>query len=345
MPYGLSNGLLNLYEQDPQNSQSWVAVDVRQLLKVVPKKEDCLSLSSPVKRTQHWRDAFTVYECHIIPDEQLLTVLKPGGKYRIQLASSDLGVQRWCYGDSQQLAKDDARPDQRLINSKPSAGHATFKVVESLLWPPDVETHLHLGTSSASPDVGGISGDSESTSPAIHVSVLNAGQEIMTIQTNGHQKFLVPWSPFQPESDADDSARVIHASPGTAPISGLKITDSMTGEALRGGDWRGSVPLMVPHADRRPKAEDLLTLKPGASITRTINIEELMNGIGDGKYQVQIRATGCRWWHGDVVKEIDESNKLPSHLCHALTPPLMLASQDKVTWTVKTQEGQVLPCR
>ena len=80
------------FPTDPQDAKQWVEVDLGWLNKVAAKEVECLSLSSPVNRTEHWRDAFTVYQYHIDVNGDLASILKPGKKYVIRLASGDLGV-------------------------------------------------------------------------------------------------------------------------------------------------------------------------------------------------------------------------------------------------------------
>ena len=110
VPYVLAHGLLTLHEQDPQDAKQWVEVDLSRLNKVAAKEEECLSLSSPVNRTEHWRDAFTVHQSRIDVDGELASILEPGKKYVIKLASGDLNVKYWAYSDPERFVDIDGKP-------------------------------------------------------------------------------------------------------------------------------------------------------------------------------------------------------------------------------------------
>ena len=342
--YALAHGLLTLHEQDPQDPQQWVEVGLGRLNNVAAKEAECLSLPSPVNRTEHWRDAFTVYQCHVDVDGDLASILEPGKTYVIRLASGDLGVKRWVYSDRKQFVDNDGKPSHgsesvKLVNSKPTAGNATFKVVKSLPCPPRIETRMRLCASSTSSD-SALANAQVSSSTALEVSVINTGSESVTVQTRGHQRFLIPWGPFQPEPDADDDRmRIIDATPHKPPTSSLQVVDSATGEVVRGNERRGTGPLMDSNADRRPKVEDVVTLKPGAPVIRKIDIGPLVDGLVDGQYKVRMLSRGCRWWHGEVGKEEGEEGRVPAHLCRTITSPLMLESQDEVE--LRIRDGMV----
>jgi len=264
VPYALAHGLLTLYQQDPEDpedTKQWVEVDLSRLSKVAANEAECLALPSPVNRTEHWRDAFTVYQCHVDVNGELASILEPGKKYIIRLASEDLGVKRWAYSDRKQFINNDGKPSHdseavKLVNSKPTAGNATFTVVKSLSWPPRMETRMRLCASSPSSD-STLANTKFSSSTALEVSVINTGSDSVTVQTRGHQRFLIPWGPFQPKPDADDHRmRIIHATPHKPPTSSLQVVNSATGEVVRGNERRGTGPLTDSNADQRPKVDD-----------------------------------------------------------------------------------------
>jgi len=347
VPYALAHGLLTLYQQDPEDpedTKQWVEVDLSRLSKVAANEAECLALPSPVNRTEHWRDAFTVYQCHVDVNGELASILEPGKKYIIRLASEDLGVKRWAYSDRKQFINNDGKPSHdseavKLVNSKPTAGNATFTVVKSLSWPPRMETRMRLCASSPSSD-STLANTKFSSSTALEVSVINTGSDSVTVQTRGHQRFLIPWGPFQPEPDADDHRmRIIHATPHKPPTSSLQVVNSATGEVVRGNERRGTGPLTDSNADQRPKVDDVVTLKPGAPVIRKIDIGALVDGLVDGQYKIQMQSRGCRWWHGEVGKEEGEGGRVPAHLGGIIVPPLMLESQDEVE--LRMRDGKV----
>jgi hypothetical protein len=342
VPYALAHGLLHLREQDSEAKQ-WVEVDLSRLKNVATKEAECLSLPSPVNRTKHWRDAFTVYQCHVDVNGELASILEPGKKYIMTLASEDLGVKRWTYGERKQFVDNDGKAGHgseavKLINSKPTAGNATFTVVKSLPWPPRIETRMRLCASSPSSD-SALANTKLSSSTALEVSVINTGSDSVTVQTRGHQRFLIPWGPFQPEPNADDDRmRIIDARPHKPPTSSLQVVDSTTGEVVRGNSQRGTGPLTDSNADRRPKAEDVMTLKPGALVIRKIDIGALVDGLVEGQYKIRMQPRGCRWWHGGVGKEEGEDGRVPAHLCGIITSPLMLETQDEIELRISDEK-------
>lgn len=349
VPYALAHGLLTLHQQDPEDpedTKQWVEVDLSRLSKVAAKEAECLALPSPVNRTEHWRDAFTVYRCHVDVNGELASILKPGKKYIIRLASEDLGVKRWAYSDRTQFDDDDGKPSHdseaavKLVNSKATAGNATFTVVKSLSWPPRLETKMRLCASAPCASDSTLANTKLSSSTALEVSVVNTGSDAVTVQTRGHQRFLIPWGPFQPEPDADDDRmRIIHATPHKPPTSSLLVVDSATGEVVRGNERRGTGPLTDSNADQRPKVDDVVTLKPGAPVIRKIDIGALVDGLVDGQYKIQMQSRGCRWWHGEAGKEEGEDGRVPEDLCGISIPPLMLESQDEVE--LRIRDGKV----
>ena len=101
------------------------------------------------------------------------------------------------------------------------------------------------------------------SSTALEVSVINTGSDFVTVQTRGHQRSLIPWGLFQPEPDADgDHIRIIDATPHKPPTSSLQVVNSATREVVRGNERRSTCRLISYSADRRPKAEDVVALKP-----------------------------------------------------------------------------------
>lgn len=347
VPYALAHGLLTLHEHDPEDVKQWVEVDLDPLNKAAAKEGECLSLQSPVNRTEHWRDAFTVYQCHVDVNGELASILEPGKKYIIRLASEDLGVKRCTYSDRKQFVGNDGKPSHdseavKLVNSKPTAGNAKFTAVKSLCWPPRLETRMRLYASSPSSDSAPANAKLSSTT-ALEASVVNTGSDSVTVQTRGHQRFLIPWDPFQPESDADDDRmRIIDATPHKPPISSLQVVDSVTGEVVRANEERGTGPLTDSNADRWPKAGDVVTLKPGVPVIRKIDTGALVDGLVDGQYKIRMKSRGCRWWHGEVGKEDSEDGIVPAHSCCRFTPfipPLIVESQDEVE--LRIRDGKI----
>lgn len=348
VPYALTHGLLTLHEQDFENAKQRVEVNLDRLNEIAAKETDYLSLPSPVNRTKHWRDSFMIHQCRIEANSELASMLKPGNKYIIKLASENLGVKRWAYDDRQQFVDNDKMSDfaaVKLINSKPTAGNATFTVVKNLSWPPKIETRVRFcafstpadSTDSAGSAANATLSTSTGTGAALKISVSNTGSDPVTVQTRGHQRFLIPWGPFQPEPDiSDDRLRIIDSAPHKPPTSSLQVISS-AGEVIRGDEQRGTCQLTDSKADKRPKAADVVTLKPGAPIIRRIDINPLIHGLADGQYKIQMQPRGCRWWHGEVETEAD--GRMSARLCDIISPPLMLDSPDEVE--IRIRDGKM----
>lgn len=83
----------------------------------------------------------------------------------------------------------------------------------------------------------------------------------------------------------------------------------------------------------------MLTLVPGAPVIRKLAIGALVHGLGDGQYKIRMQSRGCRWWHGEVGKEVGEDGRVPAHLSESLIAPLMLASQDELD--LRIRDGKV----
>jgi hypothetical protein len=273
----------------------------------------------------------------------LASVLKPEKTYRIRLASKDLGVKKWEYEDQNPVAdtKEDSNDDSemaKLVSTRSSGiGNATFRVVNSLSWPPKVETKMRLCRSSLPSSGASIVTNLASTH--LEVSVVNTGFETITVQTRGHQNFIVPWGPFQPEPNAlDDRPRIIDTSPDQAPISSLQIIKAVTKEVVRDSKQLGVCSLRNSKADTRPKMEGLITLTPGIPVIRVVDIGGKLKRLEDGQYMIRMHPIGCRWWRGEIEREEGEDGKLPARLHKGLFVPLMLESEDEVEVRVKDEK-------
>ncbi|KAL8668889.1 MAG: hypothetical protein Q9168_006498 [Polycauliona sp. 1 TL-2023] len=340
VPYALAHGLLtiNRLEDNAKDDEHPTNLDLSRLTKTLATEPRYLSLPSPVNRVEHWRDSFTVYRCPIGVDGELASILEPGRKYRIKLASSDLGIRRWAYSDQQQLASDDETPNHGveaviLVSSKPSAGNATFTVVKSLPWPPRIETTMRLCKSASNHDLDTTETESNT---ALEVSVTNTGPDSVTVQTRGHQRFLVPWGPFQPEPDAnDDRVRILDSQPH---ISDLQVIDAASEGVIRKKEKDGVCSLKGSQTDRRPKVEHVVVLKPRVPLVKRFDVKDILNGLADGQYKIRLQPRGCRWWHGEIGEEECEDGRIPEKSGDVTIPPLMLESRDTVELRVKDQQ-------
>lgn len=344
VPYALANGLLTIQEQDPKADRDYIKVDLSRLTNAAAEEAESISLPSPVGRTGPKLDAFTIYQYQVKVDSKLASILEPEKKYSIRLASEDLGVKRWIYSHRKQLVDDDGYPINnseaaKLVNSKRTGGKASFAVVNSLPWPPRLETRMRFCAPSPSSD-SNVATTKLSGGTFLEVSLTNTSSDSITVQTRGHQHFLVPWGPFQPEPGAiDDRTRIIDAAPHKPPTSSLQVVDSATGEVVRGNERRGTGPLTDSKADRRPKLEEVVTLKPGVPLPRNVDIGTLVYGLKDGQYRIRMIPKGCRWWQGEVGKEESEDGRIPVQSGEMAGPPIVLESEDEVEVCIR--DGKV----
>ncbi|KAI4266709.1 MAG: hypothetical protein LQ337_008694 [Flavoplaca oasis] len=343
VPYALAHGLLTIHEYDPKNTEQSICVDLIRLKEITAVEGKYLSLPSPINRTKRWRDAFTVYHSPIDINSPLTSVLEEGKRYRIKMTGTDLGIRRWAYNSRQELGDDHHPPTHeskavRIVNSKPSAGNATFTVVKSLPWPPRVETTISLCKSL--PCLNSTTTDTDlgpSRDTGLEISVTNTGPESIAVQTQGRQSFLVPWGLFQPENDDDDiRVRIIGSKSGRGS---LQVINCVTGDVVRGNDGRGKCSLTDSNIDSRPKLESLVVLRPGDPLVTRLDIRALLGGLADGQYMIRLRSRGCRWWDGEIGEEDCEDGRVPKRLGSGLVPPLMLESHDEVGVCVR--EGQL----
>ncbi|USP75297.1 hypothetical protein yc1106_02571 [Curvularia clavata] len=322
VPYALAHGLLTLYEERLEDATKWTEIDLSRMGEVEKSISNCISVPSPVGRTRNWKGDLTVYLGYIDLKGMLASVLKAGKRYRIRLASKDLCVKKWAYGDREQFTADRGEA-AKPVNSY-SHGHATFKVLESLSFPPRADTKLRLvqGTS-------------------LEVTVENTGEETITVQPRGHQGFLTPWGPMEPEPDMlDDRPRIIDSLlQNQAPISSLVVLDAATRKVVRGHEDPSKCHLRDSKADLRPKVDELIVLEPHTPITIVHQMDWKIRGLPDGVYKIRMHPKGCRWWFGKLVNKEGEDGRVPARLWKSDTVPFMLESQDELE--VNIQNGKI----
>ena len=102
------------------------------------------------------------------------------------MASGDFGVKRWAYSDRKQFIDNDETPSHaseivKLVNSKPTAGNATFKVIKSLPWPLRIETRMRLRAPSTSSDSALANAQLSSSTLTVEISVINTGSDSVMV--------------------------------------------------------------------------------------------------------------------------------------------------------------------
>ncbi|KAM0716047.1 hypothetical protein Q7P37_008561 [Cladosporium fusiforme] len=349
LPHALAKGLLTLHELDPSHasgdSKAIDLTDFKSALVEAESPSEWLNLPAGGHRSSGSKEnAFTLYRYRVKHDGVLASLFKPGMKYLIQFATPDLGVQqlRFTSNDANDAGStpNDARAPNasKLVVSKSliRVGRARFTAVDSLSWPPTVETSMRL----SSPPPGSDASIADMEMPRLQVTITNAGPESLSVQSRGHQRFMVPHSIFEAEDDGfnDSIRRLVDPSPSTA---NLQITEVATGKVVRTQRKQSGCRGLRPgNADLRAKVEDLVVLEPGVSVIRCIDVSKLFRGLEDGDYTIRVKPKGC-WWHvGDIESDDGDEGKIPARLISLHLPPLVFDIAEEVKVVVK--DGRVV---
>ncbi|SPJ72810.1 uncharacterized protein FTOL_02539 [Fusarium torulosum] len=324
VPYALSNNLLQLRKYSA-TTKTDIQVDVGQL-GLSNSEESYLTLPSPVGRTENWRTCLSEYYYHIDPESELASLLEPGEKYSIKnFTGWQLGADKYAYIDEQGELSSPSKK-QKLVSSRVH-GRPTFHVVESLPWPPELQTRMHKDK------------DTNGNSMLVDVTVLNMGSKAITVQTHGRQRFLTPHGALQQDEEFpinDGRPRIIDPD-RPSPDATIQILDVCTNKVIRGAKKRSGY-VQYHQKDLRPTLDLLTTLRPGEPLIRHIDVGNLLSNLPDGEYGLRMEPRGMWWCIGDC-KEWDE-DRVPHDLFSTLIPPLMLKCDDVVR--VQVENGDVL---
>ena len=335
--YALSYGLLTLHEHNAEDKPG-KEVDLGKLTES-KGDETYLTLSSPVNRKQSKFEAFTTYQYHIDVNGELAFVLERGKKYTIRFSGTDLSV-KWCaYGERDRLLGSDNKRSQlssvaKVINSKETGGRATFRVVSSLPWPPKVLVSMRLCSGEDSP----IAPRMQDGTTVLEFCVTNTGHQAISVQSRGHQRFLAPWGPFQPEGwEEGPRLQIVHPSE-SAGISILQIIDSRNDVVVHPIKRPpGCVGATSGHGDRRPKLSSIVTLKPGEPLVKCLEIGRVLAKLPDGEYKVSLQTQGVWWCFGSLAEISDEGDdRVPQRHYNTTIPPSPLGSEDVVDLQVES---------
>lgn len=308
VPYALSHGLLSLREDD-------IEVDTGHL-RSTEGNEPYLTLHSPVGRTGNWRNNLSIYYYHISPDSDLGRLFKSEKKYHVRNKSGgDLRgdhVYLDDLGQSSQLSE-----NEKLISSNAHGG-ARFTALEYLPWPPEIQTKMQIHKA-------------DDNSPVLEITVINNGNEPITVQTRHTQRFLTPNNPLRQNEEVpslDPRPRIID--PKTpAPSSTIQVIDMATGQVARETRKPGPCGGAANPHDPRPKLEILTTLHPGQPLVRHVDVGSLLSTLPDGKYGLRMEPRGMRWCKGDFEDfAAAGEDRVPHDMFDTMIPPLILESRD-----------------
>jgi hypothetical protein len=368
--YALAKGLLEIHElrrpppPGANRPEEHVEVDLSALRDAIddddgePAATEFLTLPSRSNRTaKRGQLGVTEYRYRIEAGSALAACLEVGRKYSIGIAERDLGVHSWIDSSNHtppsdtatatttaQTSPAESTDDNNItetcnLRSNSHGGFAVFTVVKNLTWPPTLETRMHL---LFLPDPSNPNPERPSSDQAtLQITVTNPHPTTTTIslQTRGHQRFLGPWGPFQPESDDGlypGRRPTILASPPEATAN-FQITNLATGAVVRDypkpGACAGARTGKRP--DLRPRVEDFVVLEPGVVHSREIGLGGLVRGLGDGRYVVRLKPKGCWWCFGEVGVS-DPDGKVPRRVYGAkYQTPVVLRSDDEVEFVLR----------
>lgn len=151
VPFALSNGLLRLYR-----CSSWEEVDLGSFSATASAESRYISL--PPRRDGSYELKFTEsYRCPMEAVDELAERLEDNVEYRICVASNKLEVPWWAYGQPEDLLTPDRKPRvpseaAALVCLGKARGRASFEVVPSLEWPPQVDVYLQTQDQQARPE-------------------------------------------------------------------------------------------------------------------------------------------------------------------------------------------------
>jgi hypothetical protein len=319
-----------------------------------------VALPPPVRRAAHWNEDFEIFLYEIDSKSDLASLLKPNTKYLIRLGNRDLGVQWWSYGEPGELlpgvilSSENVSEATKLVNTKESAGKAAFTTRDLLPSPPDLDIQPRLRPQLPSSTIT----DEDSSREAactLEVSITNTNAEhAVSIQSTGHQYFLIPWGPLQPVWTIDNRERLT----STRSASRSKLAKQNFIIRSRSDDTNSIVHrttspvcgcLLNAKTDRRPTRSDFTTLLPGKSLLQTFDLADLLIAnlkLHDGVYAIELEALGAWWCWGSVdevfndggeagermeeEKEKENLEKIPKEAYQGLRPPAWLRSKDEV---------------
>jgi hypothetical protein len=338
VPYAIANKLLishglNTLQRDKERLKH-INLDTP-----IEKGDRYITLPSPVDRTKHYKDCFTMLEYSVEGGSELASLFLPGREYRISLASRDIGIKWYTYTDDPSLPIDQdllSRPSETatMVNSKPSAGHAAFKVVESFPWPPEVSTHLHLIPSS-------------DTAPCcIQINITNMSTRPLSIQPRlGSLLYLQPRDLLGDRTTT--RPRMHRTLEADLPLSsfGFSVTNVWTKDEVPDNLPRpGCMGLSSPKLDPRPRSKDLLTLEPGQEILRHVDVGSVLRKCEDGVYTIRLREQ-AKWWCVGGVEDIcdtedGDGGRVRKELFSREILPLLLGSKDTIE--VRKVNGEIV---
>jgi hypothetical protein len=352
VPYALVNGLLKIHElrRTDASPNEHFDVDLSRLRAATaddePELEHIILPSKSNRTARRGQLDVTEYRYRVNAGSPLASIFETNKKYSIGTASRDLGIHCWVDSGHAPSSEADSAPTSttesntdtcKLVTNPQGSSFATFKVIETLVWPPTVETRMHL----LSPSTNESPNSDNPDRSLLRVEVTNTGSDVISMQTRGQQQFLSPWGPFQPESDDGlNPGRlpcILNPASGT---SNLQVVDVATGSIVRDAPKPGVCGLTSGRPDLRPTLDDLIVLKPGVTHGRDIDLDSLVRKLDDGRYVLRLLPKGC-WWHfGEVESDPGDDGKVARRFRERHQTPVVVESDDEVLFDIR--DGRIV---
>lgn len=352
VPYALVHGLLSLHELRPSHSGGGterVEVDLNRLRDAIkhdePTSENIVLPSKTDKSRGRGLKSFTLYRYRVDPKSYLASLFEAGKKYSIGLANRNLCVHHYINAHQDPSPNGDEIPHPQTrgesveLFSNPHGGFAVFRAVESLTWPSEINTKMKMHSITSVSNAPG----TEAEPSLLRVTITSAGPDTIYVQTRGDQRFIVPWSIF--EQDSDDGLNALHSPrilDPSATIGSFQVIDEASGDFVQDPRKRGVCSLRASSYDPRPRVEDLFILRPGVPVLREVHIDKLVSKLKDGEYRIRLKPRGC-WWHsGELESDADDDGRVPKHCMKRAmnSTPLVLETDDEVV--IHVRDGRIV---
>jgi hypothetical protein len=350
VPYALANGLLKLHElrcTDTSPNEHF-EVDLSRLRAAIaddePELEYIILASKANRKAKRGQLGVTEYRYRVNAGSPLASIFETRKKYSIGIANRDLGIHCWfdigyapaSGAENTLTSTTETTTETCKLVSNPHGSFATFTVIENLVWPPIVETRMHL--------LGSSTNDNPDTDDLhrtlLRVTVTNTGSDAISIQTRGLQHFLGHHGPFQPESeDGLNPGRLPCIIDPASTTSSLQVVDVATGSVVR--NFRPSrSPCGRAIGDQRPKVSDLMVLEPGIALSNDVEIDALVRKLDNGRYFIRLKPKGCWWQFGEIESEPGDDGRVPKCYRTGRHTPVVLQSDDEVLFDMR--DGKIV---